>query len=81
MAIDFHVDSNQCTYARCVAYADWGDFIQHRVDPAGKVIANIVYGSGIYSATWARLDSPVGYLPASIFLRRCCKMPRKPCGD
>lgn len=57
MAIDFHADSNQYTYARRVAHAGWRDFIRHRVDPAGKVIADIGCGGGIYSAAWAELGA------------------------
>ncbi|WP_050747903.1 class I SAM-dependent methyltransferase [Sodalis glossinidius] len=55
MAIDFHAGSNQYTYAKCVAHAGWGDFIQQRVDPACKAIADI--GGGIYSAVWAGLGA------------------------
>lgn len=57
MAIDFHAGSNQYSYARRVAHAGWGDFIQQRVDPAGKAIADIGGGGGIYSAAWAGLGA------------------------
>ncbi|MFT4463723.1 MAG: class I SAM-dependent methyltransferase [Sodalis sp. (in: enterobacteria)] len=57
MAIDFHAGSNQYTYARRVAHAGWGDFIQQRMDPAGKAIADIGCGGGIYSAAWAGLGA------------------------
>ncbi|MBT9431795.1 class I SAM-dependent methyltransferase [Candidatus Sodalis endolongispinus] len=57
MAIDFHASSNQYTYAKRVAHAGWGDFICQRVDPAGKAIADICCGCGIYSAVWAGLGA------------------------
>lgn len=79
MAIDFHASSNQYTYAKRVAHAGWGDFICQRVDPAGKAVADIGCGGGIYSAAWAGLGARRS--PASIFPRRCCTMRGKPCRD
>jgi ubiquinone/menaquinone biosynthesis C-methylase UbiE len=57
LAIDFHSDRNRNTYASRDAQPDWAAAIRRIVDPAGKAVADIGCGGGIYTAAWAGLGA------------------------
>jgi 2-polyprenyl-3-methyl-5-hydroxy-6-metoxy-1,4-benzoquinol methylase len=59
MAIDFHSRSNRSTYTGRQADAGWVEAIRRIVDPAGKRIADIGCGGGIYSRAWHELGADV----------------------
>jgi ubiquinone/menaquinone biosynthesis C-methylase UbiE len=59
MAIDFHSRSNRSTYTGRQADAGWVEAIRRIVDPAGKRVADIGCGGGIYSQAWHALDADV----------------------
>ena len=52
MAIDFHSTRNRSTYTGRQADAGWVEAIRRIVDPAGKRVADIGCGGGIYSQAW-----------------------------
>src|SRR5258708_38665058 len=52
MAIDFHSRRNRNTYRSREADAGWPDTIRRIVEPAGKRVADIGCGGGIYSLAW-----------------------------
>ncbi len=56
-AIDFHAESNRGTYARRAADIGWADAMTAIVDPAGKRVADIGCGGGIYSQAWQTLGA------------------------
>jgi ubiquinone/menaquinone biosynthesis C-methylase UbiE len=55
--IDFHSEANRGTYARRDADIGWADAMAAIVDPAGKRVADIGCGGGIYSQAWRRLGA------------------------
>jgi ubiquinone/menaquinone biosynthesis C-methylase UbiE len=55
--IDFHSEANRGTYARRDADTGWADAMTAIVDPAGKRVADIGCGGGIYSQAWRRLGA------------------------
>ena len=55
--IDFHAEANRATYAQRVADAGWIEAIRRIVDPAGKRVADIGCGGGIYSQAWHALGA------------------------
>ena len=57
MAIDFHSRANRDTYAGRQADAGWADAMRRIVDPAGKSVADIGCGGGIYSQAWHGLGA------------------------
>ncbi|HEY4133925.1 MAG TPA: class I SAM-dependent methyltransferase [Alphaproteobacteria bacterium] len=57
MAIDFHAPENRDTYAGRDAQSDWYEAMRAIVDPAGKRVADIGCGGGIYSAAWADIGA------------------------
>lgn len=57
MTIDFHSEANRGTYARRDADTGWADAITAIVDPAGKRVADIGCGGGIYSQAWRALGT------------------------
>jgi len=57
MAIDCHARANRGTYASRQADAGWADAIRRIVDPAGKSIADVGCGGGIYSRAWIDLGA------------------------
>jgi ubiquinone/menaquinone biosynthesis C-methylase UbiE len=57
MAIDFHAKANRGTYASRQADAGWADAIRLIVEPAGKSIADVGCGGGIYSRAWHGLGA------------------------
>jgi ubiquinone/menaquinone biosynthesis C-methylase UbiE len=59
MAIDFHSRRNRSTYAGRQADAGWVEAIRGIVDPAGKQVADIGCGGGIYSRAWHELGAEV----------------------
>ncbi|AEW99778.1 class I SAM-dependent methyltransferase [Streptantibioticus cattleyicolor] len=56
-AIDFHDESNRSTYARREADKSWGALIRSLVDPAGKRVADVGCGGGVYSTAWLDLGA------------------------
>ncbi|CAN5228511.1 hypothetical protein BH10PSE6_BH10PSE6_39730 [soil metagenome] len=48
MTIDFHSEANRGTYARRDADTGWADAMTAIVDPAGRRVADIGCGGGIY---------------------------------
>jgi len=59
MAIDFHSKSNRNTYIGRHADAGWAEAIRRIDDPAGKRVADIGCGGGIYSRAWHALGAEV----------------------
>lgn len=59
MAIDFHSRRNRSTYTGRQADASWVEAIRRIVDPAGKRVADIGCGGGIYSQAWHELGAEV----------------------
>jgi ubiquinone/menaquinone biosynthesis C-methylase UbiE len=59
MAIDFHSTKNRSTYTGRQADAGWVEAIRRIVDPAGKRVADIGCGGGIYSWAWHELGAEV----------------------
>jgi ubiquinone/menaquinone biosynthesis C-methylase UbiE len=59
MAIDFHSPRNRSTYTGRQADAGWVEAIRRIVDPAGKRVADIGCGGGIYSQAWHALGAEV----------------------
>ena len=59
MAIDFHSTRNRSTYTGRQADAGWVEAIRRIVDPAGKRVADIGCGGGIYSQAWHALGAEV----------------------
>jgi ubiquinone/menaquinone biosynthesis C-methylase UbiE len=57
MTIDFHAKTNRTTYAQRAADSGWADAIRQIVDPAGKRVADIGCGGGIYSRAWRELGA------------------------
>jgi len=57
MSIDFHAQENRYTYASRRAHPDWATAIRSIIDPAGKRVADIGCGGGIYSAAWADIGA------------------------
>lgn len=57
MTIDFHSESNRGTYAGRDADSGWADAITAMIDPAGKRVADIGCGGGIYSRAWRALGA------------------------
>jgi ubiquinone/menaquinone biosynthesis C-methylase UbiE len=57
MTIDFHSEANRGTYARRDADTGWADAMTAIVDPAGKRVADIGCGGGIYSQGWHMLGA------------------------
>lgn len=57
MAIDFHSRRNRNTYTGRQANAGWVEAIRAIVDPAGKRVADIGCGGGIYSRAWHELEA------------------------
>ena len=57
MPIDFHLDQNRYTYASRLADESWAETIESVSDPAGKRVADIGCGGGIYSLAWHRLGA------------------------
>lgn len=55
--IDFHSETNRGTYARRDADTGWADAMTSIVDPAGKRVADIGCGGGIYSQAWRTLGA------------------------
>jgi SAM-dependent methyltransferase len=55
--IDFHSEANRGTYARRDADPGWAAAMTAIVDPAGKRVADIGCGGGIYSQAWRRLGA------------------------
>lgn len=55
--IDFHSEANRGTYARRDADAGWADAITAIVDPAGKRVADVGCGGGIYTQAWRTLGA------------------------
>lgn len=62
MSIDFHSEINRGTYAAREADRSWSDTMRSIVNPAGKRVADIGCGGGIYSRAWSDLgaESVVG---------------------
>jgi ubiquinone/menaquinone biosynthesis C-methylase UbiE len=59
MAIDFHSRRNRSSYTGRQADAGWVEAIRRIVDPAGKRVADIGCGGGIYSRAWHALGAEV----------------------
>jgi ubiquinone/menaquinone biosynthesis C-methylase UbiE len=59
MAIDFHSPRNRSTYTGRQADAGWVEAIRRIIDPAGKRVADIGCGGGIYSQAWHALGAEV----------------------
>lgn len=57
MAIDFHDVKNQAAYTGRDAHPDWAGAIRDIVDPAGKLVADVGCGGGIYSVAWAAIGA------------------------
>jgi ubiquinone/menaquinone biosynthesis C-methylase UbiE len=57
MAIDFHAAANRNTYATRQADDGWQAAMRRLVDPAGKRIADIGCGGGIYSRAWREIGA------------------------
>ena len=57
MAINFHAKANRGTYASRQADAGWADAIRRIVEPAGKSVADVGCGGGIYSRAWHGLGA------------------------
>ena len=57
MAIDFHAKANRGTYASRSADAGWADAMRRLVDPAGRRVADIGCGGGIYSRAWREIGA------------------------
>jgi ubiquinone/menaquinone biosynthesis C-methylase UbiE len=57
MKIDFHAPENRYSYARRDVQPDWIAVVRSLVDPAGKRVADIGCGGGIYSVAWAELGA------------------------
>jgi ubiquinone/menaquinone biosynthesis C-methylase UbiE len=57
MTIDFHAEANRTTYARRDADAGWAEAMRGLLDPAGKRVADIGCGGGIYSQAWRALGA------------------------
>jgi ubiquinone/menaquinone biosynthesis C-methylase UbiE len=57
MAIDFHSKANRSTYTGRRADAGWIEAIRRIVDPAGKCVADIGCGGGIYSLAWREIGA------------------------
>jgi ubiquinone/menaquinone biosynthesis C-methylase UbiE len=55
--IDFHSEANRGTYARREADTGWADAMTAIIDPAGKRVADIGCGGGIYSQAWRTLGA------------------------
>jgi len=55
--IDFHSETNRGTYAQRDADNGWADAMTSIVDPAGKRVADIGCGGGIYSQAWRTLGA------------------------
>jgi ubiquinone/menaquinone biosynthesis C-methylase UbiE len=59
MAIDFHARKNRSTYTGRQADPGWVEAIRRIIDPAGKHVADIGCGGGIYSQAWHELGAEV----------------------
>jgi ubiquinone/menaquinone biosynthesis C-methylase UbiE len=59
MAIDFHSTRNRSSYTGRQADVGWVEAIRRIVDPAGKRVADIGCGGGIYSQAWHALGAEV----------------------
>ncbi len=57
MTIDFHNDAIRNTYASRRAHDRWRRSMRAIVNPAGKRVADIGCGGGIYSRAWAELGA------------------------
>lgn len=57
MPIDFHAPENADTYSGRMVDEDWSAAIRRVVDPAGKRVADIGCGGGLYSLAWANLGA------------------------
>ena len=57
MNIDFHAAANRYSYTGREAQPDWIAIVRSLVDPAGKRVADVGCGGGIYSAAWADLGA------------------------
>lgn len=57
MPIDFHDSQNRDTYANRSVRSNWTGCIQLLIDPAGKHVADIGCGGGIYTRAWAMLGA------------------------
>ncbi|PHM33228.1 class I SAM-dependent methyltransferase [Xenorhabdus innexi] len=57
MTIDFNAKENRHTYLGREAQQEWYDIIHNLIDPAGKDIADIGCGGGIYSRAWVNLGA------------------------
>jgi ubiquinone/menaquinone biosynthesis C-methylase UbiE len=55
--IDFHSESNRGTYARREADTGWAAAITAMINPAGRRVADIGCGGGIYSQAWRALGA------------------------
>ena len=55
--IDFHSETNRGSYARRNADSGWAEAVTAIVDPAGKRIADIGCGGGIYAQAWRELGA------------------------
>lgn len=57
MPIDFHASENAGAYTGRAVDADWSAAVRRIVDPAGRRVADIGCGGGLYSLAWARLGA------------------------
>jgi ubiquinone/menaquinone biosynthesis C-methylase UbiE len=55
--IDFHSQANRTTYAQRDADGGWAEAMRGLLDPAGKRVADIGCGGGIYAQAWRALDA------------------------
>lgn len=55
--IDFHAEANRTTYAQRDADSGWAEAMRGLIDPAGKRVADIGCGGGIYSQAWRALGA------------------------
>lgn len=57
MPIDFHAQANARTYAGRAVDPDWQAAMRGIVDPAGRRVADIGCGGGLYSLAWAGMGA------------------------
>ena len=57
MTIDFHSEAIRGAYAQRDADTGWADAMTAIVDPAGKRVADVGCGGGIYSRAWRALGA------------------------
>jgi ubiquinone/menaquinone biosynthesis C-methylase UbiE len=57
MSIDFHAAQNRHAYAGRRADESWTEAIRGWLDPAGKRVADIGCGGGIYTRAWAEMGA------------------------